>query len=272
MRRRFLDIANVALRVLRLRNLSLGQIQTLCFAIANLTFVSIQADEFNFASDFAKDLLPLMSYWWRAEKVSQDELIRALRNEISKGLLLMHLQIEYLAVHQKEPQVLRDIEDLAEPIWLEYSRRSEFFRLSLMDITFSTELPSDHFKLALFGLRSHNIEGESSWALLQNLAYLENILAKAKARTIPDKDDSDEDEQPKKKRKVRHEDNRLRSKMNAKDPGMKRTALQVIPFMLETNALSDADIKDLVIELAALVADRNPLIASWALIACARYV
>lgn len=269
--RRQKDITDVVLRVLRIKHLSLGSIQTLSFAIANAIFSAIQAEELEDANTLVKNLVPLMAYWWRDGKVSQDELIRALRNEISKAIFFVHLHLEYLAVNSTDGVIHSEIEYLVDPLWSEYSKRSEAFRLQLVDITFLvSNLPEDYLHNSLFGLHPHNVEGESYWALVQNLAFLESVLLRYKADTSDSMDGNEE--QPRKKRRTRENSSRLRLKLKAKDLGVRRTALQLVPFILATGALGVEEVGDLLVNLIVLAADKEPITASWALIACARYV
>lgn len=263
------DITNLALRVLNIKHLSLGSLQTLCFSIVNTVFRATEADSLDDAIALAKDVLPHMGYWWRAEKVSQDELIKALRNEISRSIFLMHLHLEHLTVNLWDINVRNELESLVEPLWQEYSKRSEAFRLQLTDLTFTPSTSRGHvMQLGLFGLRPHNVEGESHWAIIQNLAFLEAMLLR------PQKDagnkDADNGEQPRKKRRIQQDPNPIRVKLKSKHVGVVRTALQLVPFMLATNTLSHSEIDELLVDLAGFAGDKNAVTASWALIACSR--
>lgn len=267
--RRSSDIINVVLGILRVRHLSLGSIQTLCFAILNSVFAVLQAEALEEANTLVKDLVPLMAYWWRAEKVSQDELIRALRNEISKAIFLTHLHVEYLALRANDAVLLGHLEDLADPLWQEYSKRGEAFRLQLVDVTFAVSiLPEDHLGNPLFGLRAHNVEGESYWALVQNLAFLESILLRYRRNKA--RHSHGDEEQPRKKRRTQEESSRLRMKLASKDTAVRRTALQLVPFMVANGAFQDAEIVELLGVLVAFGSDKDAISASWALIGCAR--
>lgn len=269
--RRSKDIVNVVLKILRVRHLSLGAIQTLCFAILNAVFAVLQAEAMEEANSLAKDLIPLMGYWWRAEKVSQDKLIQALRNEISKAVFLTHLHLEYLALRANDDVLIGYLEELADPLWQEYSKRGEPFRLQLVDVTFAVStLPNDHLRTSLFGLRPHNIEGESYWALLQNLAFVESILLRSRRKKSRHANGHGDEEQPRKKRRMREESSRLRLKLKSKDVGVRRTALQIVPFMVADDAFEDSEIAELLDELIVAGADKDTISASWALVACAR--
>ncbi|KAM0271737.1 hypothetical protein ACHAPA_002502 [Fusarium lateritium] len=266
--RQFKDITPIVLRVLSMKQLSLGSLQTLAFAILNAIFSATHADDLTHASSVVQSLLPLMSHWWRSEKVSQDEVIRALRIEISRSILLTHLHIEHLVIHSSDETIRLDLEDLVENIWSEYSRRGEAFRLQMSDITFDmSSLPTYGLQLDVFGLRPHNVYGEGHWATVQNLAFLERIMILPRSRIR--EDDAEQNEQPRKRRRTRQDMSRIRLKLKAVEVAVRRTALQLIPFLLAGNSLSRDELLDLLPDLVSLATDKNPVTASWALIASA---
>lgn len=267
--RRFKDITNVVFRVLGMKYLSLGSMQTLGFAIANTIFSATHADDLAHAKMLAKELLPLSTYWWRFDKVSQDEVIRALRNEISRTIFLTHLHLQHLSINAPDDSIRNDLEELIEHLWIEYSKRSEPFRLQLSDVTFTpASLPDYYPQLPLFGLRPHNIYGESHWAMVQILAILEQIQLDSCSR--PSGNNNNDDEQPRKRRRMRKESSRIRLKLKSVDVSVQRTALQVVPFLLARKSLGHDELEDLLQDLVVLAGDKNPVTASWALIACAR--
>ncbi|KAJ4153394.1 hypothetical protein LMH87_009883 [Akanthomyces muscarius] len=161
---RYQDIANAALRVLRLRNLSLGSLQTMSFAIINSIMSATQLDDPSYTGKLVQDLLPLMAHWWRADKVSQDDTIKSLRNEILRTMLLSQLHIEHLAVNNWNENVREGVVYLLEPLWQEYSKRSSSNQLRLRNVTFTTNLlPEDYLQIGIFGLDPLDMEAESHW-------------------------------------------------------------------------------------------------------------
>lgn len=263
-------ITDTVIAVLQARHLSLGSLQTACFSIINVIFTRTRLDDMTYAIDLARYTLPLTSFWWRADKVSQDESIRSLRNEISRTIILMHLHYEHLALNLSEAEVHDDLEELADNLWLEYNRRSEPFRLQLSDITFDcTHLPPVSFRLELYGLSRHNVDGESSWALLENLARIEAILQRWSERKRAEAAE-EEPEQPRKRRRVVQGAGRVMLNLQSPDLKTRRTAVQLVPFLLELKAMRLEELIGLLNELANLSGNKDGIIASWALIACAR--
>ena len=264
--RRSHELSELALKVLGVQHFSLGAIQTLGFSIFNETFSFTQTDDLTHSLEMAQAVLSPMTYWWRADKVSQDELIRSLRNEISRTMLLIYQYLENLATHSDDA-LRRQVEDLADVLWLEYSKRSEAFRLQLSDVDFASYLrwPRDSLSLAFFGLHPYNESAEGPWVVLQNLAMLESLLIKTKAA------DADGDEhlenQPRKRRRIEQPPSRLRSKLHSNDLSTKRTAIQLLPFMMSTRSLQ-AELLENLDTIAILAGDKDSITASWALIAC----
>ena len=266
----FKDITETTLRILQNTQLSLGSLQSSCFSIINTMFSAMQADEVQSGNNLVKDLMPLMAYWWRAEKVSQDEVIRTLRNEISRSILLMHLHMEHLVLHCHDVPVRSNLESLTEPLWQEYSKRGEAFRLQLMDVNFASHSSrANHPSLPMFTLRPNSLDSESHWFSVQNLSTLEGIILRA-ARDSP-AGKRDESEQPRKRRKMEDRLSRILLRLSSPVVGVRRTALQLVPFLVATDAVDKSDILQLLDPLLLLAGDKDPSTASWALVACAQY-
>jgi ataxia telangiectasia mutated family protein len=252
-----------------MQHFSMGLIQTLSFAILNETFSFSQTDDLTYSLDITQAMVPHMSYWWRADKVSQDELIRSLRNEISRTLLLVRHYLENLVIHS-EPEFRNQVETLGDILWLEYSKRSEAFRLQLSDIAFSSPsiLPAHPLSLRYFGLRSHNGSAEGPWIILKNLAHIEALLAKTRLAAVDD-DDVRLEDQPRKRRKLHSQPSRFGSKLMSGGVSTRRTALQLLPFIMTRNTLHQEALEHLE-HVAPLVGDKDPITASWAMVACGR--
>jgi ataxia telangiectasia mutated family protein len=246
----------------------MGSIQTLSFAIFNETFSFTQTDDLTYSLEMTQTIVPQMSFWWRADKVSQDELIRSLRNEISRTLLLVHDYLENVIIHS-DAGLRRQVEELCGMLWLEYAKRSEPFRLQLGDISFGppSELPRDSLSLGNFGLRPHNEAAEGPWVVLQNLAHIESLLAKSQPAE-PDEDIRLED-QPRKRRRLDPPPSRLRSKLMSHDLNTRRTAIQLLPFMMAQGRLHE-EVTEHLDRVVQLAGDKDSVTASWALVACGR--
>ena len=265
--RRARQVTSLTIRVLELTHLSLGSTQSLCFSLCNIVLASVQSDEVHYAKDLIQGLLPSMAFWWRAEKVSQDELIRGIRNEISRTVLLSHLHIKSLAIHGSNG-VTDMLDSLLEPIWQEYSKRSEAFRLQLSDLTFNTtNTPSQSLGNHLFCLYPHNTSGESPWAAVQSLALLEHILISHPPGNTQSVEDAEE--YPRKRQRTGHDLARVQRNLKSTDTGVRRTALQVVSFLLARTAPNDAIMSIVAEDLTACAASKDQTTSSWAMIAAA---
>jgi len=262
------SIAKVVIQILNMKHLSLGSMQTMCFSICNTMFARLRADDVEYGLRLIRDIVPLAAYWWRADKVSQDEVIKGLRNEISKALLLAHSHLESFC-REWSPDVQTEIEHLADPLWQEYSKRSAHSQLQLHDITFNlTSLPQDSMHLSLFGVRNHNPDGESHWAVLQNLALLESILLTKSSNAAVHS--AETLEQPSKRRRTRESQSRLRLKLRSRFLGTQITALQLVCFLVDGHGITIDDLIFIIEDLAICAADKNQATASWAFIAASR--
>lgn len=264
---RYKDIAGTATRVLRMHHLSVGAIQTLSFAVINNVISVVQLDDPEYTEALAAEILPLMSHWWRPDKVSQDAGINSLRTEILKTTLFIQLHLEHLAVNEWNEEVRTNLEHFLDPLWLEYSKRSPSYRLQLSDITFSTaNLPRDYLNIGIFGLRIHNTEGENHWAIVQCLASLEAVLLRPNPRETVQ--DMGREEQPRKRRRLEQPLNRLRMKLKTTSHEILQTALQVASFIMWNEVLSPDDVKAILEDISQLINHKNSAIASWAFISC----
>ncbi|TQN70759.1 Serine/threonine-protein kinase TEL1 [Colletotrichum shisoi] len=259
------DLSKALTQVLQLRHLGLSQVIQLSFASINILLAEIQTNDISQANNLARDLVPLISHWWQARTVSQDEMLNSVRDEMLKTIFIIHLHLEHLVCHQENESTHKDIEDLAESLWLEYSRRSMRSQLQLDDLTFISELPDDYFKLDLFGLRVHNRDGERRWALVQNIAILERILWKSHKHVRPPSPGN----QPRKKRKTRGAATRLQERLQSPSLAVQRISLQLVPFLLGLNTFSSTEAAGLFADIVAFVGDKDTTVSSWAMLACA---
>ncbi|KAK1457617.1 phosphatidylinositol 3 [Colletotrichum cuscutae] len=262
---RSIDLSEMIIQVLQLRHLGLSQVIQLSFASINKVFVEIQANDISRAASLARDLVPLISHWWQARTASQDGMLNSIRDEMLKTMLIIHLHLERLVCLKGDDTARKEIIGLADSLWLEYSRRTKHSQLQLDDLTFAPQrLPEDYFTLEVFGLRIHNREGERGWALCQNLAILERIIWKSRNKDIS----QSSEEQPRKKRKTHAAATRLQEKLQSPNSAARILALQLVPFLLQLNTFSVAEVSDLVIDLAGLAGDKDSTVVSWAMLAC----
>ncbi|KAK1971853.1 phosphatidylinositol 3 [Colletotrichum sublineola] len=263
--RRSRELSKTLTQVLQVRYLGLSQVIQLSFASINVLLAGIQSDDISQANDLARDLVPLISHWWQARTVSQDEMLNSVRDEMLKTIFIVHLHLERLVCHEENDATRKDIEDLVESLWLEYSRRNPRSQLQLDDLTFVSRLPDDYFRMSLFGLRVHNRDGERRWALVQNIAILERILWKSHRHARS----QSPEEQPRKKRRTQGSRTRLQEKLQSPSLAVQRISLQLVPFLLGIGTFSPRETADIFSDIAAFVGDKDTSVSSWAMLACA---
>lgn len=261
-------ISRPVVRILRIRQFSLGRIQQFSFATIGTILTRITIDDLIQAGSLARDLLPLISHWWHARGVAKDEMLKSIRDEMLRAIFSMSLHLEHLAKDSPDDRLRKDLEDLLDVLWSEYARRDPPDQLRIDDLNFSSlVVPDDYFRTSIFSLHPHNREGERKWGVLQSIALLEDILFKANRA---DGRTTGADEQPRKRRRTAREPNRLRQKLKLLDTGSQVTALQLVPFLTQSPMLSDDDMWDLLADMTLLVTDKRETTASWAMLVAAR--
>ncbi|KAL0931007.1 phosphatidylinositol 3 (ataxia telangiectasia mutated) [Colletotrichum truncatum] len=266
LRERSRDLSKTLIQILQVRHLGLGPVTQLAFASINVLLTGVLVDDLSRASNLTRDLVPLISHWWQARTVSQDEMLNSVRDEMLKTMILIRLHLERLVYDDENGHVQKDVEDLSEALWLEYSRRDIRSQLQMDDLTFVPHrLPQDYFNLDLFGLRPHNRDGERRWAIVQSIAILERILWK----THKQQGSQSPEEQPRKKRRTHGPTSRLQEKMQSRGPAVQRMSMQLVPFLLDLDTFTSAEVAELLPDLTTFASDKDTTVASWAMLACA---
>ncbi|KAI1313631.1 phosphatidylinositol 3 [Xylaria venustula] len=265
------EIASAALQVLQLRYLGLSQLHQLAFSVINAVLVVTQTDDTTQASSLAAECLPLIIYWWQARTASKyDALLNIVRTEMLKVLYNIQLQLDFLAQRNSETTLFEDIENLAEVLWGEYSKRDDRAQLQQDDLAYIVDHHTmNHFYVQSFALRSFNVEAERQWAAMQMLAMLETITWKRSKFPHTNPTNNEISEQPRKKQRKDAGFSRLRYKLHSMDRSTQFTALQMIPFFVSDINITSEEICDFLSILVGLVVNKNIHFSNWAMIACA---
>lgn len=262
------QISMPLLRVLKLP-FGFGKLQRAAFAALNCLLLQTAGDDPGFAKDLTRDLLPLMTYWWQPRTIDNDELLSSVRDEMLKTMHAIHPYLDNLIRETSSAALLREVEDLLDTLWGEYSQRSVHSRLHLDDLVFSPAAsPNTYFSTMSFSLRPFNQDAERRWVVLEIMSHLEDIFL----RHTKDNSQrpSGDDEQPRKKRRIAGSTHRIRQNLLSSELATKLTALQLIPFFLPWNSVSEVDVDSIVEDLVPLISDKQGLLASWAMLAGAR--
>lgn len=262
------QISDPVLRVLKLP-LAFGRLHKASFAILNCILLQTAGDDPTFGKELTRNLLPLMTYWWLPRTLDNDELLSSVRDEMLKTMHAIHPYLDSLIREAPSVALIREVEDLLDTLWGEYSQRGAHSRLRLEDLTFSpAALPTTYFWTSSFTLRPFSQDAERRWVVLEIISHLEDIFLRH-ARDNSQRP-SDEDEQPRKKRRITGDTLRIQQKILSSDPATKLTALQLIPFFLPWDSVSKVDVESIVEDLVPLISDKQGLLASWAMLAGAR--
>lgn len=265
------EVCQPLVKVLRIKQIKIGRTQQFSFATLNTVLARIRLDNLQLAQNLTTQLVPIVSHWWYVQRVAKDEMLKSIRDEMIRTMFAMFLHLESLARPDSPDHIRKEVEDLLDVLWSEYSRRDPPDQLRLGDLNFgSLPAPSDYFRTSVFSLQPHDKEGERKYGVLQCIATLENVFLRFNR---PDgTQPAGGDEQPRKRRRVAHEPNRLRRKLKSPDQGTQLAALQIVPFLAHSRALSGDDAWDLLGDLLGLLTAKEASVASWAMLSAARSV
>lgn len=265
------EIADLMLKVLEMRQGTPGTLQQFAFACINSILAHMSTDDTSLGKKLARDLVPLICHWWPPQK-RDDAMMNVVRDEVLKTLYAIQLFLDSLTTEPLAHSSLTELDDLLDVLWSEYSKRDDRARLLLEDLTFTgLKLPEDHPRTAIFSFRSFNQVAEQNWALMEILAILENLHTRNSKYDTPLRGLEDEDQPRKRRRMVGHARGVLKN-ITSLDPGTKLTALQLLPFIVQRRQFSAEEMAEVLEILSGLIGDKQPLVASWAMLACARYV
>ncbi|KAB5570824.1 hypothetical protein GE09DRAFT_721304 [Coniochaeta sp. 2T2.1] len=260
------EITELTFRVLEMRQAKLGSLQQAAFACINSVLVHVSTEDIALGKRIARDLVPLITHWWPPQK--RDAMTTTVRDEILKTLYAIHLFLDNLTRETSGHTPLRDLEDLLDVLWSEYSKREDRARLLIDDLTFTgSKLPTNHPRTGIFSLRPYNLEAEQNWALMEVLAILEALHSRNVKRDVPKHSTEDQD-QPRKRRRMVGDARGVMKNLTSLDPSMRLTALQLLPFIMEQNQFSVEKVTEALDVLLSLISDKQSLIASWAMLAC----
>lgn len=264
------ETMEVVLGILRLR-LKLDKLHRIALAILNRIFLQNCGNDVVLGQTQTRELVPLLSYWWQPRTLDNDELLFAVRDEILKTIHASHLYLESLLQDGSSTALLSQVEDLLDVLWGEYSQRNHRSRLRLDDLTFSSMAPSsDHFSTNTFAIRPFAQDAERRWALVEVMSRLEYIFLRY--NRSHSQRPTTEEEQPRKKQRISGGANRMHQMLLSSDAGIQLTALQLVPFFLPLVNPEEEEILSVVETLMPVIGNKQGLLSSWAMIACARYV
>lgn len=264
------EVADAVLRVLRLR-FDLDKLHRFAFSILNRILLQTAGDDPALGQHLTRELVPLLGFWWQRRTLDKDELQFLVRDEMLKTMHAISVYLDYLLQDDPAAALLQQLEELLDELWGEYSSRNPRARLQLDDVTFSSlKTSSGHFATDLFALKPFRQHAERRWALVEVMSQLEFIFlqhSKSNSQRL-----ATEDSQPRKRQRRAGGSTRIHQKMLSSDTATKLTSLQLLPFFLPLSNLDQEEILTVMEDLLPMIGDKQGLLSSWAMIACARYV
>lgn len=266
--RRAAEISSAVMQVLSPLGQTVHQVHVQSFTILNSVVRMAQTERISIVDNLMKDLVPLICRWWYSERASQDSLISSLRDELSRLIIMSYPHLEY--VLQTGDEALRKYTDkLLDMLWADYVKRPDEAKLLLDDIAFGLyPPPNSYLHTSLFALRPHNIEKERTWAVPEVISLLEDLLWRSAKR---DRRLSNTEVHPRKRIRSAYDGYRIQKRLKSTENSHRIAALQVICFVVSKNILNEDELSDLWPDLVSLIHDKHGGIASWAMLACARY-
>ncbi|POS80454.1 mutagen sensitive-21 [Diaporthe helianthi] len=264
------EVADAVLQVLRLR-FDLDKLHRVAFSILSNLLLQTAGDDPALGQYLTRELVPLLGYWWQSRTLDKDELQFLVRDEMLKTMHAISVYLDYLLQDDPAATLLQQLEELLDELWGEYSSRNPRARLQLDDVTFSSlKASAGHFSTDLFALKPLDQHAERRWAFVAVMSRLEFIFlqhSKSNSQRL-----ATEDSQPRKRQRRAGGSNRIHQKLLSSDLDTKLTSLQLLPFFLPLSNLDQEEILTLMEDLLPMVGDKQGLLSSWAMVACARYV
>jgi ataxia telangiectasia mutated family protein len=272
---RYEVLADSTIRFLQLPSSSASQVHQLCFSVLNAILNFSRADHISFSLSLAQKVIPTITHFFQGRFIHKDEMLNSVRDEMLIMLVHVHLHLQK-AVCQGNAELLTMVETLSDVLAADYAKRDSRDQLCLddlemIDIGIGT-INSYPFGLQTFRPKAHNTRDERTWVQLQLISVLERIIrighrqGTSKARTDNDQGDG----MPRKRQKTSRPSERLLNPFAFGNTESKLGHLHLLPFMLNDYDLEIDELSALLQRLLQCMHDKQPGIASWALLAVSR--
>jgi ataxia telangiectasia mutated family protein len=167
-----------------------------------------------------------------------------------------------------------DLNSLLEALKSEYSKRQERDQMRLDDIRFGGEVSAhEHpgvLKRGIISLQCVGIRAEQSWTVVQMMAFIAGLLRDTRTRnTSDDEEEADGHHRARKRQRTSDELEDLLSLAASGPVGSRITALQVLSFLLQQNAMKATQLSNILAKSLLLCSDENSTIVSWAMLVVA---
>lgn len=212
-----------------------------------------------------RELLPLLKSLWSDP---------AIRDEILITLIYIEAHLRHLVATDSDNVLVLDVEALVEAIYSDYRRRQETTAHQYLEedylcfrkvggVGVNTHPQSTH----TFSMDTENVRYESLWATVAIIARLSAVLDDRK-RTLSHGQERNDGLATKRHRITYHFEEYLRHVSEPRSSA-KRSALQVVAFMVQDVPLDEDQILAILNKLTIIISADNPVHSSWAMITLA---
>ena len=270
-------VVDTTMRFLQSQGFHASQAHQRIFSTLNAVLHFMRIDHVSHAQTVARDIIPIISRVWQGKAVAKDEMLNSVRDEMLILLFNVHLHLERVLMDEETSEILSKVEDLLAILRADYAMRSDRDQLQLDDlemIDFGAKLCNNTpLRLHVFKLRPHNQRAERNWAHLQVIGMLERLVSIGHRQNLSSAagHGQEDEEHPRKRQRLSRPWDHLLDPLRSDDARMRMAALHTLPFVLETCQLQRSSMTELLALLQTCAGDKRGNIASWALLAIARY-
>ncbi|KAI8932149.1 hypothetical protein NX059_011032 [Plenodomus lindquistii] len=242
-----------------------GSVAAAALAAINSVLARISTQSLELTKRTVQDLLPLIKSMW-SEPV--------LRQEIMILLIYTEAHISSLLTDTEDGAVSVELEALIDTIYGEYRRRQETAPHQFLEEDYicfrhlgRAERDTHPLHTSAFSMETEHHRYEGLWATVSTIARFSFLLDKRRRqvtqeRSIPGQSMS------KRLRVTSLFPEYLRHVFEPRS-NAKRTALQVVAFMVQEGPMDEDDLQSMLEKLTACMADENPVHSAWAMIGLA---
>lgn len=244
---------------------SVGRAHHDAVSAINFVLARIVPQSIGITQKAIQQLLPLFKELWLSKSPT-------FRDEILATLILTKSHVLHMLKNSADKlELATHLEGLLQVLVLEYCRRLEREQLAVDDLTFSGKSSQAALCNSSFRLRSGNVQGESSWAQIELIAFYASALDSFKNPHSSDADEYADQEQisAKRARVSSHLDDFLRQAVYGSGSS-KLGSLHILAFMMLSAAFTVVQLETAIDRLTNLLTTEKGSVSSWAALSMAR--
>ena len=238
------------------------------FEAINAILCRINTNDTFLTSTAVTELIPLISRCWLTKSAS-------LKDHLLVSLLYAEPFLPHLLLSNEAQRYRDSLIDLLDVFKDEYCRRRDRDQLQLEDLmltgTMTKQQKEKPLSIPVFRLRLGALRPESSWTLLHITASITECLSKHASVEGEGENAEDRDWQSKRRKVETPFENTLQNIRLSAVPE-KLHALQVLCFVFGAVEIELSVVQSFLDTIISLLSDEASSLASWAMLATARYI